>query len=84
MGSSPQTSSVAALPTKALALNELDQRQIDKIRVRNERFTNKLIHEQSKKQNFQTALISRQAKHDKTKENLENKELDRKDFVYYA
>jgi len=37
------TASVVTMPTKTVLLTDVDQRQIEKIRQRNERFTQKLI-----------------------------------------
>ena len=49
------SSSVMALPSAkaTVLLTENDQKQIDKIRVRQERFTTKLIVEQNKKEKYQ-------------------------------
>jgi len=47
------SSSNVSVPTFSVSLTEVDQRHIDLMRVRNERFTNKLIAEQTKKEKFQ-------------------------------
>ena len=47
------TASVASIPTKTVMLTMNDQKQIDKMRQNNEKFTNKLINDQSKKEKYQ-------------------------------
>ena len=80
------TGSVAALPTRSqlVLLTGSDQKQIDKMRMRNERFTSKLINDQNKQERYQNHLIKRSEKHEQNKQNREDKEYDRKDFVQVA
>ena len=77
------SSSSLAQP-KAVLLTDVDQKHIDLMRVRNERYTQKLIAEQTKKERFQSQLIQRSQKHEQNKQNLEEAELDRKEVVQLA
>ena len=66
-GTISTSASVMALPSTnkgSVLLTENDQKQIDKIRVRQERFTSKLIVEQNKKEKYQQQLIARSQKHE--------------------
>ena len=51
------------------------------MRMRNERFTQKLISDQERKDKYKNELIKRASKHEKNKQNLEDAEYDRKEFV---
>ena len=57
-------SPVMPMSQKAVLLTDLDQKQIDKMRQRNERFTQKLISDVEKKERYQNELIKRSKKHE--------------------
>ena len=49
--------------------------------MRNERFSNKLMFDQAKKDRIENKVMKRSEKHVKSQQNLEEQELKRREFV---